>query len=678
LHLSIVRWTLSWRARSTGPGSPVVPAWLFVAWLGSPVAIFAQTSPFDLTIEELGELPVVSMGRRAEDVRGSAAAVYVITSEDIRRSGVRTLPEALRLAPGIEVARNGTSSWTISMRGFNSDLSNKLLVLIDGRSVYSPLFGGVFWDAQDTLLADIDRIEVIAGPGGTIWGANAVNGVINIITRSAADTGGLYAEVGGGAGEDVFAGVRYGAALTDRIDARAYVKYFNREISSLPDGAEVRDEWTGAQSGFNLRWAVSESDGITLRGDVYDGSQDVLTRGDFTIGTIPPTDVPATVDLSGHNVVARWRRTLVGGGGTRLQVDLDHTNKKIPGSFNEKRDTYHLDFQHDLSAFGRHRMTWGAGLRRTSDDLDNTLFASFVPERRTDRLSTAFIQDRIAFEGTNVDLTIGSKLEHNEYTGFEYQPSGRMLWTIDATRAFWASASRAVRTPARLNTDLSLFAPITDDPVPFYINVVGDPEFLSEELMAYESGYRFQTGSNLSIDLAVFRNDYDNLQTQEVGTQVVETTPVTHIVLPVRLDNNMQGDTYGGRVAVAWQPLQRWRLRLHYSRLEMDLKLKPSSTDTPSLGIAGQSPAHQAAVHTFGELGRGLSVYMAARYVDALPSFGLPSRVAVDASFAWAPSPELSVSLTLRDLNDARHVEFGGGLAIERTAYLSLIWRPTP
>lgn len=631
------------------------------------------TDLFEMTIEELGNLNVISQGRRASELSQSPAAFYVITNEEIRASGVATIAEALRLAPGVEVARNGTSSWTISIRGFNSDLSNKLLVLIDGRSVYSPLYAGVFWDAQDTLLADIDRIEVIAGPAGTIWGANAVNGIINVITRTASETHGVYAEVGAGLQEKGFAGFRYGSAIGDNYDARAYVKRFDRSLSVLADGGDVLDDWQSTQAGFNVRWDAGGRDRLTLRGDVYDGTQHLLTRGDFELGTVPGPDSPGTSLLSGYNVVGRWLHDFTGGGASRLQVFIDHTNRQIPGSFDEMRDTYDLDWQRDFAAIRRHAVTIGTGLRMTTDELNNTAFATFEPAERTDRTVSAFVQDRIRLGDGRMELTVGSKFEHNDYTGFEYQPGVRFAWTIDEQRSFWASVARAVRTPARLNTDLSLLAPITGDPVPFYVGVSGDPDFKSENLLAREAGYRIRIGQGLSLDFAVFDNDYDNLQTQEASAPILETGPPTYLLLPVMLANGMQADTYGGTVAAIYQPFERWRLRMNYTRLEMDLASKPGSVDTNSLNIAGNSPNHQVGLHAIAELPRDVSFYAAARYVSALPNQGLDSRVSVDLNLGWQATDSLEVSLTVRNLNDRRHVEFGD-LAIERSAFVSLTW----
>jgi iron complex outermembrane receptor protein len=441
----------------------------------------------------------------------------------------------------------------------------------------------------------------------------------------------------------------------------------------LPDGEDVLDDWESSQLGFNVRWDAGGRDVVTVRGDAYDGEKHVLTRGDFTLGTVPGPDSPGTVALSGYNVVARWRRTYDSGGSSRLQVFFDQTDRRIPGSFDETRDTYDIDWQRDMATHGRHAWTFGTGLRETSDKINNTLFATFLPPERTDRTTSAFFQDRIGFRDGRMELIVGSKLEHNDYTGFEHQPGIRYVWTPDEGRSFWAAVSRAVRTPARLNSDIELTAPITDDPVPFYVNVFGNPAFESETLQAHEAGYRIRFNESLALDFAVFDNDYDKLQTQEAGAPFVVNGPPQYLVLPIDMANGMRAETYGGTIAAVWQPFERWRLRMHYSRLQMDLSLKPGSLDGGALGIAGNSPRHQIAVHAFAELGHGLSLYGAARYISALPNQQLDSRIAVDLNLGWQVTARLKGALTVRDLNDRRHVEFGD-VAIERAAYVRIAW----
>jgi iron complex outermembrane receptor protein len=638
----------------------------------------AQTSapsPFDLSIEELGDLRVTTVSRRAESQSEAAASVYVITAEDIRRSGVTSIPEALRLAPGVEVARNGSSEWTISIRGFSSDLSNKLLVLIDGRSVYSPLFAGVFWDVQDTLLNDIERIEVVSGPGGTVWGANAVNGVINIITQSAADTQGAFVELGAG-NEEASTGFRYGWRIGDTLTARAYVKYFERDAAELTSGAGAGDEWRMGRTGFALQWSPNDRDRIDLRADAYTGEEDALIRGDFTVGTLPGPSMPGSIDLAGRNVTVSWRRTFADDAGFGIQAYYDYTDRQIPNSFNEARDTWNVAFQHDLADIGRHDLQWGGELRSTADDIGNTLFATFTPDSRSDTTISAFLQDRIRLHDEKLFLTVGTKLEHNDYTGSEHQPNVRLSWLPNERHMFWGAVSRAVRVPARLNTDLELFAPI--GPIagsPFYVNVLGSDDFESEEVVAYEAGYRWRTSERLSFDFALFDNYYDHLQTQEGGAFTVVPGPPSYFVLPATLANLAEGETYGGTAAVTWQPLTRWRLQLHYAHLQMDLTRKPGSNDAGATNVAGNSPQNQAAVRSYLELPGGFSLYTGVRYVAELPTQSVPSYTAVDASLEWRPAGRpLRTSLTIQNLNDDRHLEFGGGTYIERSALLRMSW----
>jgi iron complex outermembrane receptor protein len=632
-------------------------------------------NPFDLSIEELGDLRVTTVSRRGEARDEAAASIYVITAEDIRRSGVTTIAEALRLAPGVEVARNGANEWTISIRGFSSDLSNKLLVLIDGRSVYSPLYAGVFWDVQDTLLSDIERIEVVSGPGGTLWGANAVNGVINIITESAADTQGTFLEVAGGNEDELIAGFRHGWQIGDEIFARAYAKYREGDAAELVSGGDANDGSQLARAGFALQWRVSERDTINLRADTYTGEQDAMIRGDFTRGTLPGPSAPGSIDLAGRDVVVNWRRTLADGANIGLQAYYDYTDRQIPGSFNEARDSFNVALQHDVADLGRHDLQWGAELRSTEDEIGNTLFATFLPPSRSDQTTSAFLQDRIHFMDERVLLTLGAKLEHNDYTGSEQQPNVRVAWLPNERHTAWGAVSRAVRVPARLNADLELFAPVgLLQGMPFYVNVLGSDDFESEEVTAYEAGYRLLASDRLSLDIAIFDNYYDHLQTQEAGAFQVVPGPPAYFVLPATLANLMEGETYGGTLAVSWQPLSWWRVQLNYAHLQMDLVRKPGSTDPSSANVAGNSPQTQAAIRSYIELPGEFSLYAGVRYVSELPNQRVPSYTALDWTLAWEPTERLRAALTVQNANDARRLEFGGDTFIERSALLRVGW----
>ena len=640
-----------------------------------PPPVYSDSELFEKTIEELGQLRVTSVSRRSEPLGQSSGSIYLITAEDIRRSGFSSIPEVLRLAPGVEVARENAHSWTVSVRGFNNDLSNKLLVLIDGRSVYSPLYAGVFWDAQDTLLQDIERIEVVSGPGGTLWGANAVNGVINIITRSAEETQGSLVELGAGDEEQATVGIRHGWSIAEDIAARAYLKYSEHDASRTALGAEGVDDGRTVRSGFRVDWEHGDRTRVTLQGDVYGSELGTLVRDDFTLGTLPGPDTPGDVDISGHNLLGRWEHQLENDATLQVQTYYDHTSRDIPGVVKERRDTLDIDLQHQLRLANRHHIVWGAVFRVTSDALDNTLLASFVPDERTDTTWGVFFQDEIALLDDQLFLTVGSKLEKNDYTDFEVQPNLRASWAISEDQLLWAAISRAVRVPSRLDTDLEFTIPSNaPGPFPFYLTVIGNDSFRSEELIASELGYRVGPAQNLSLDLSVFYNQYDHLETLEVGDVIMVGDPPAYLIQPATLGNGMEGDTYGGSLVANWQPMAAWRLQFQYAYLDFDLELKSGSTDTGALSTAGRSPGHQAAIHSFLQLPHDFNLYTGIRYTDELTSFDIRRRTAVDISLGWRPIEVLRVSFTVRNLNHETHLEYGGGNLIERSAYLRAVW----
>lgn len=654
---------------------------IFTATILQPLVgvtpVWASPELYELSLEQLSKIEVTSVSKQSEKLLDAPASVFVITADDIRRSGVNSIPDALRLAPSVEVARINSHQWAISIRGFNSDITNKLLVLIDGRSVYSPLYAGVFWDVQDAMLADIERIEVISGPGGTLWGANAVNGVINIITRSAHDTQGGLAEIGDGNEERNFGGLRYGGQIGDAA-VRGYIKQFNRDASQTIDGHGGDDDWRMAQGGFRVDWQPAPADRFTLQGDVYHGSEDGVFPGSFRLGTLPGASFDDEVDVAGSNLLGRWSRQLDPTSDFSLQIYFDHTLRDIPNNYREKRDTGDIDFQHHFALGERNDVLWGLGYRWTSDQIDNTPFASFVPDDRTDETYNAFVQDKIDLWQKRVFFTLGSKFEHNDYSGFEFQPNARLSWLISDQQTVWAAASRAVRIPARLDTDLRLTIPVGAVGIlPIYVTVAGNEKIKSEEVIAYEAGYRAQLTPATSVDLAVFYNDYDHIQTAETGAPIVVINPPTfYAILPKTLDSGIEGKAYGGTLMVNWRPLPSWRLRFQYALFDMNLDNKTGSNDIDSVREEDNSPHNQYAVHSFIDLSPQLSLYTGVRHVDGLKNLDSPNYTAVDVSLIWNPLKQLQLSLTAQNINDPEHVEFGRNSAqeIERSIYTKAQW----
>ncbi len=597
----------------------------------------------DLSLEELANIEVTSVSRRAERLSDAPAALYVITGEDIRRSGVTSLPEALRLAPNLGVARVDSRQYAISARGFNNAIGNKLLVLIDGRTVYTPLFSGVFWDAQDVLLEDIERIEVISGPGATLWGANAVNGVINVITQRATNTRGTFAEVGAG-NRETGVSLRHGLALQGGA-LRLYGKFFNRDNTLRASGAPVRDEWQNGQVGFRGDWGTPAR-GFTLQGDLYRGEIEQPGGGD--------------VRIAGGNLLGRVSRELDGAGRIQAQVYLDNTQRDIPGSFEERLNTFDAEAQHSFQASAAHYVTWGGGYRQAEDEVRNSTALAFLPGRKTLRWSNVFAQDEIAF-GARWRLTLGTKFESNVYSGTEVLPSARLAWKPQPQQLVWAAASRAVRAPSRL--DRELFSPAQP---PFAL--AGGPDFRSEIAKVLELGYRAQPAQRLSYSVTAFYTQYEHLRSLERG-------PGGTLVL----GNQMEGRGKGLEAWAAFQAASHWRLSAGAMLLDQDLRLKPESTDVSGIAAAGNDPTHQFNLRSSFELAANHQFDVMARHVGALPNPEVAAYTALDARYAWQPQRGLELSLTAQNLFDRAHPEFGAAATrseIERGFFLRARWSP--
>jgi iron complex outermembrane recepter protein len=601
-----------------------------------------------LSLDQLMNVEVMSVSRRPERLSEAASAIQVITQDDIRQSGATSLPEALRLASNLQVAQLDARQWAISARGFNGTAANKLLVLIDGRTVYTPLFSGVFWDVQDVLLADVERIEVISGPGATLWGANAVNGVINVITKDAKDTRGLLLTGGGGTELRGFGSGRYGGGLGPHANYRIYGKAFSRDRTVLPNGLDATDDWHMGQGGFRLEYDASTSHHLTLQGDWYNGRVAQPAAADIAI--------------SGGNLIAKWAHPISARSDVAVQTYYDRTHRDIPGTFGEDLDIYDIDLQHHAQVATRHNVVWGLGYRLINDHVDNTAALAFLPAHVARQWVTAFAQDEIAIKPERLHLTLGTKVEHNDYTGFEIQPSGRLSWTIDSASTLWTAVSRAVRTPSRV--DRELFAP---GQPPYFL--AGGPNFQSEEELAYELGYRHQRGAFV-FSLASFYSHYHGLRSLE---QVNPPNPT-----PLVIGNGQDGESYGAELTAQYRASDRWRLRGGYTEMRVHIWPNPGSTDTSRGAAESLAPDRQFFLHSSLDLPPHLELDAGLRSIGEISQQQVPAYTELNARLTWRPIAALDVSIVGQNLLHERHAELGTLAArreIERGVYGMVQWR---
>ncbi len=627
-----------------------MPGLLFaLAAVGLGAATAAEGAPNidalkTLSLDDLSNLEVTSVSKRPQKLSETAAAIDVITQSDIHRSGATSVPEALRLAGNLELAQINAAQWMISARGFNAPLSNKMLVLIDGRTVYTPLFSGVFWEVQDVLLEDIERIEVISGPGATVWGANAVNGVINIMTKTARDTQGLYLEAGGG--DRLTEGaVRYGGAISENTHFRAYGKYSSFDSTLLASGADPGNDMDHAQGGFRLDSETSGGDLLTLQGDFYKNTIDV-----------PPQEIVS----HGANVLGRWSRKLSDDSDFKLQVYVDRTDGDSPGSYKDQTTTYDVDFQHQLGVGARHNIVWGAGYRQVRDDFTSRAIG-LRPERVSLETFSAFVQDEIALVPDKLHLTVGTKLENNDYTGNEWQPGVRLAWQLRDKQLLWSAVSRAVRTPSRVDRNYYI-PPIS----------VGSPDLQSETLIAYEVGYRVQPHERVSVSLAGYYNDYDDIRSVEP-----ENPPAP---LPLVFLNGQKGEGYGAELNLDYRVTDAWRLRASVSELRLDIRPKPGSLDN-TFGLAEAADSkHHALLRSSLDLPRNLQLDATLRYVSRIENatVAVPGYTELDLRLAWLVTDQWELAIVGQNLLHDRHPEVGVEASrqeLERTAYAKISWR---
>jgi iron complex outermembrane receptor protein len=596
----------------------------------------------DLSLEELANLEVTSVSKRSEPLSRAPSAVYVIHREEILRSGATTLPEILRLAPNLYVAQTSANHYVVTARGFSGSdaaqaYSNKLLVMIDGRTVYSPLFSGVYWDMQDVLPADIDRIEIVSGPGATLWGANAVNGVINIITLDASESTGFVGGVLAG-DQDQVLGARYGRVVGDvafRVYGRAY--------SSDATEAAADDAWSRIQGGFRADWRASDADLVSVHGDVFDGSDDQPANGQET--------------FRGRNLTARWTHAFASGAEFQAQAYYDRAERATRGAGEFAVDTFNLDAQHSFALGSGHEVVVGGGLRSSDYRIASTPDFFFEPSSGVLKLANAFAQDTIALR-PDLRLTVGLKVEDDPYVPAKLLPNARLAWTPRNGRLFWAAVSRAVRSPTPFERDVR-------ERLDGVLFLIGDADYRHEKLTAYEAGARFEFGAQATLSVSGFYNVYDDLRS-------VEFTPVS--LIPLRWDNQMHGDAYGFEAWAEYRLADGWRMWAGYAYLEKDLRFDAGSSGLLGVAQAGDDPKHRAMLRTAVDIGSRGAFDATLRYNSALPDPHVPAYVELDARLRWRLTDHTAFIVGGRNLLHDEHVEFSPGAALPRTGYVGLRW----
>ena len=634
----------------------------------------------DASLEELLGIRVTSVGRKEQKLTDTAAAVYVVTREDLLRSGVSSVPEALRMVPGVQVARIDSNKWAVTARGFNGRFANKMLVLIDGRSIYTNLYSGVYWEQYDVMLEDVERIEVVRGPGATMWGANAVNGVINIITRQAKDTqGGLL--VAGTGNEDLAnTALRYGGRIGDRIHYRTFGKFFNRNQMLTADGEGAGDSWNNMRAGGRVDIELSERDSLTMMGDLSSG----LARGVLYSSFPLPQQgalVSERISYDGGFGLGRWTRKHSDRSEFSLQVYLN--KERRAEHFGEaKFQTIDLDFQHRVSLSRRHDLVWGLGYRMLTDTArGGTSAVAFEPVSWRGALASSFVQDDVTLVTGRLVATFGSKFLNNYYSGFEVQPTARLMWTPNRNQSLWGAVSRAVRTPARYNRDVRVpFSMGAVNGIPVHGALMGSRDFGSETVRAYEAGYRHQVSRWAGVDLALFQNEYGDLAGFALGEPHFSLIPSPRVDVPVMFANTSQARSRGAELSSSWTPAKHWRMQANYTWMALSFRqggFEPFPGGNPT---GGSTPRHSIQLHSALDVSKRTRWDAQLFQVGRLAGLGVPGYTRLDSRLSVKVGEGLELSGGGRNLLDARHLEFVPedsvrASQIRRTLYLQLARR---
>ena len=589
--------------------------------------VIAAGNLADLTLEQLSNIEVTIATRRAEPLSDVPASAYVVSSEDIRRSGATSLPEALRLAPTLQVARADANQYAITARGFGNVLANKMLVMIDGRVVYSPLFSGVFWEAQGVMLEDVDRIEVVTGPGGTLWGTNAMNGVINVVTRSAEETQGAMIDAGSG-NHDTVVGARFGLRQGSKGHLRGYGQFSSRDDTERGTNLDLADASDRLQTGFRGDWGDATTS-MTLSGDLY--------RGNITQ---PSAGGDTTRVVSGGNILGNWAHNYKTGSQIRVQGYFDYTQREQPDAINESLQTWDIQAQHGFRPSEKHDAVWGAEYRYQADRVANlTSILGFLPPNRDLRTTSLFGQDVFSVH-ERVELTGGVRFERNEFTHWEVLPNARLAWKPRDARLLWAAASRAVRAPSRI--DREFVSPVT---TPHFF-LAGGPGFDSEVAKVFELGYRDQPTQDFSLSVTGFHHNYDDLRS-------LTTSPDGPIFA-----NGIEGTNTGVELWGSYRASAAWRFTAGWVQQSIDLDVAPGHAALAGTATLGNDPKSWGQLRSALDLGN-VDVDAAVRYMGRLPDPEVPSYATLDARVGWHPKRDFEVSLSGWNLTGGSHPEWG-------------------
>ena len=670
-----------------------------IIWLVAVACLLALASPFslvfagdgkvdltELSLEDLMNVEVSSVSKKAEPISEAAAAIYVLTADDIRRSGAMTIPDALRMVPGVHVAQIDANKWAVTARGFNGVFANKLLVLIDGRSVYTPLYSGVYWDVQDVLLDDIERIEVIRGPGATLWGANAVNGVINILSKSSVETQGVFGSATAGSLERPGAELRFGSSLNENLSYRFNVKGFNRSGFRNLGGDDAADDWNMLRGGGRADWKINSSNDLSIQGDIYSGKAGTDYRYPKT--SYPYySDVLSTATLRGGDVLTRWVSSALSRSLLTMELYYDQTERDDPAAWGEVRRTVNFDLQHDWSASNKTDVVWGAGYRYSHGRLSATEYASGVSDLGTN-LFSAFVQTTVKPFPNRLALTAGSKLEHNDFTGTEIQPSLRALWTVGDNHSVWGSVSKAVRTPSQGEREAQLWLyvipPLTlANPTEAAMKIVytGSQDFNSEVVLSWETGYRGQLTNRLWFDAAAYYNKYDDIIGALLGSPQAPDAQHPYITIPFTPDNSRKASSQGIEIAIDYQASQFLRAKFAYTFADGSVTQKDGGGDkTPLQNGKFLMPRNQASLLVMFNPVKRFELSTWARYADKIADIDIPSYGTLDARLAFDVTKQITVSAVGKDLLQKEHLEFKPDLHsstsdVERRFYTAVTWK---